>query len=71
MAVNVLTEAIEQGVPLVVLSPHLDDAVLSCGGAYDPCCQPHVGDRRDAIHRGRPRTIHAVGATVPASGRGT
>ena len=32
MAVNVLTEAIKQGVPLVVLSPHLDDAVLSCGG---------------------------------------
>jgi LmbE family N-acetylglucosaminyl deacetylase len=28
---NVLTEAIEQGVPLVVLAPHLDDAVLSCG----------------------------------------
>jgi LmbE family N-acetylglucosaminyl deacetylase len=28
----VLTEAIEQGVPLVVLSPHLDDAALSCGG---------------------------------------
>ena len=31
MPVNMLTEAIEQGVPLVVLSPHLDDAVLSCG----------------------------------------
>jgi len=29
--VNMLTEAIEQGVPLVVLSPHLDDAALSCG----------------------------------------
>ena len=28
---NMITEAIEQGVPLVVLSPHLDDAVLSCG----------------------------------------
>ena len=28
---NMLDEAIEQGVPLVVLSPHLDDAVLSCG----------------------------------------
>jgi LmbE family N-acetylglucosaminyl deacetylase len=26
-----VTEAIEQGVPLVVLSPHLDDAVFSCG----------------------------------------
>jgi LmbE family N-acetylglucosaminyl deacetylase len=31
MPVNMLTEAIEQGVPLVVLSPHLDDAALSCG----------------------------------------
>lgn len=26
-----LTAAIDDGVPLVVLSPHLDDAVLSCG----------------------------------------
>jgi LmbE family N-acetylglucosaminyl deacetylase len=31
MPVNMLSEAIEQGVPLVVLSPHLDDAALSCG----------------------------------------
>jgi len=31
MSVNLLTEAIEHGVPLVVVSPHLDDAVLSCG----------------------------------------
>jgi LmbE family N-acetylglucosaminyl deacetylase len=31
MTVNVLVEAIEQGVPLIVLSPHLDDAALSCG----------------------------------------
>ena len=31
MPVNMLTEAIDQGMPLVVLSPHLDDAVLSCG----------------------------------------
>jgi LmbE family N-acetylglucosaminyl deacetylase len=31
MAVNMLTEAIEHAVPLVMLSPHLDDAVLSCG----------------------------------------
>jgi LmbE family N-acetylglucosaminyl deacetylase len=31
VTVNVLTEAIEQGVPLTVLAPHLDDAVLSCG----------------------------------------
>jgi LmbE family N-acetylglucosaminyl deacetylase len=30
--VNVLTEAIERGLPLVVVSPHLDDAALSCGG---------------------------------------
>jgi LmbE family N-acetylglucosaminyl deacetylase len=29
--VNALTEAIEQGISLVVVSPHLDDAVLSCG----------------------------------------
>jgi LmbE family N-acetylglucosaminyl deacetylase len=28
---NRLSEAIERGVPLVVLSPHLDDAVFSCG----------------------------------------
>lgn len=31
MTVKVLTEAIEQGVPLTVLAPHLDDAALSCG----------------------------------------
>jgi LmbE family N-acetylglucosaminyl deacetylase len=31
MPVNVLTHAIEHGIPLVVLSPHLDDAALSCG----------------------------------------
>jgi LmbE family N-acetylglucosaminyl deacetylase len=31
MSVNVLTRPIEHGVPLVVLSPHLDDAALSCG----------------------------------------
>ena len=31
MSLNNLTEAIEQGVPLIVLSPHLDDAALSCG----------------------------------------
>ena len=28
---NPLTSAVAAGVPLVVLSPHLDDAVLSCG----------------------------------------
>lgn len=31
MPVNVLARAIERGIPLVVLSPHLDDAALSCG----------------------------------------
>jgi LmbE family N-acetylglucosaminyl deacetylase len=31
MSVSMMAEAIEKGVPLVVLSPHLDDAVLSCG----------------------------------------
>src|SRR5208282_448743 len=31
MSVNVLTEPIERGVPLIVLAPHLDDAALSCG----------------------------------------
>jgi LmbE family N-acetylglucosaminyl deacetylase len=31
MAVNVLDEAIRDEVPLIVLSPHLDDAALSCG----------------------------------------
>jgi LmbE family N-acetylglucosaminyl deacetylase len=31
MAVNVLDEAIRDDVPLIVLSPHLDDAALSCG----------------------------------------
>lgn len=31
MSLNNLTEAIERGVPLIVLSPHLDDAALSCG----------------------------------------
>jgi LmbE family N-acetylglucosaminyl deacetylase len=32
MPVNVLTEAIERCMHLIVLSPHLDDAALSCGG---------------------------------------
>ena len=31
MGTDPLTTAIDKGVPLVVLSPHLDDAVLSCG----------------------------------------
>ena len=31
MSVNVLTHPIDHGVPLIVLSPHLDDAALSCG----------------------------------------
>lgn len=31
MPVDLSTEVIEHGVPLIVLSPHLDDAVLSCG----------------------------------------
>ncbi|MGW7200632.1 PIG-L deacetylase family protein [Streptomyces chryseus] len=31
MAADPLTAAIDAGTPLVVLSPHLDDAVLSCG----------------------------------------
>jgi LmbE family N-acetylglucosaminyl deacetylase len=31
MPVDVLTHPIEHGVPLVILSPHLDDAALSCG----------------------------------------
>ncbi len=31
MPLSTLTDAIKQQVPLVVLSPHLDDAVLSCG----------------------------------------
>jgi len=39
MPMNMLTEAIERGVPLVVLSPHLDDAVLSCGGLIAHACQ--------------------------------
>ncbi|MFJ7339755.1 PIG-L deacetylase family protein [Streptomyces sp. NPDC101110] len=32
MAADPLTTAVDAGTPLVVLSPHLDDAVLSCGG---------------------------------------
>ena len=32
MPVNMLTKAIEARVPLVFVSPHLDDAALSCGG---------------------------------------
>lgn len=31
MPVNVLTEAIKGGMSLLIVSPHLDDAVLSCG----------------------------------------
>jgi LmbE family N-acetylglucosaminyl deacetylase len=31
MPVTALTQLIDDGVPLVVLSPHLDDAALSCG----------------------------------------
>lgn len=30
-SVNPLTSAIAEGAPLLVLSPHLDDAILSCG----------------------------------------
>lgn len=33
-----LTSAIEQGVPLLVLSPHLDDAALSCGALLIHAC---------------------------------
>jgi glycosyltransferase involved in cell wall biosynthesis len=33
-----LTSAIEQGVPLLVLSPHLDDAALSCGAMLIHAC---------------------------------
>ncbi|MFF9244035.1 PIG-L family deacetylase [Streptomyces sp. NPDC014776] len=32
MTADPLTAALDRGAPLVVLSPHLDDAVLSCGG---------------------------------------
>jgi LmbE family N-acetylglucosaminyl deacetylase len=38
MSVSMMTETIEQGVPLVVLSPHLDDAVLSCGALLSYAC---------------------------------
>ena len=31
MTVNPLSEAIDRGLPLIVLAPHLDDAALSCG----------------------------------------
>lgn len=31
MSVSVLVHPIENGIPLVILSPHLDDAALSCG----------------------------------------
>lgn len=31
MPVNLLTQTMRQGSPFIVLSPHLDDAVLSCG----------------------------------------
>jgi LmbE family N-acetylglucosaminyl deacetylase len=31
MTVNALMRRIEHGVPLIILSPHLDDAALSCG----------------------------------------
>lgn len=39
MSVKVLTHPIEHGVPLVILSPHLDDAALSCGAVmmYAAC----------------------------------
>lgn len=35
---NPLTSAIERGVPLIVLSPHLDDAALSCGALLIHAC---------------------------------
>jgi LmbE family N-acetylglucosaminyl deacetylase len=44
MALNNLTEAIEQGVQLIVLSPHLDDAALSCGALM-----MHAADRTSVI----------------------
>ena len=69
MSVNVLTEPIERGVPLIVLAPHLDDAALSCGAFMI-----HAATRTSVtvvtlFTEGRPDTIHAIGAAVPAPGR--
>ena len=70
MTANVLTEAIEQGVPLIVLAPHLDDAALSCGALMI-----HAAERTSVTvatfftEAGRPpytlsarRYLHQVGA---------
>ncbi|WP_084703989.1 PIG-L deacetylase family protein [Phaeacidiphilus oryzae] len=39
MPIDRLTAAIEDGRPLLVLSPHLDDAVLSCGALLSHACR--------------------------------
>ena len=72
LPVNMLTEAIEQGVPLIVLSPHLDDAVLSCGALLI------YAARRTPVtvvtlftEAGRRRTRCQRGGTCTRSGRAT
>jgi LmbE family N-acetylglucosaminyl deacetylase len=44
MPVNLLTDMIWPGSPLIVLSPHLDDAVLSCGELI-----VHAAERTEVI----------------------
>jgi len=68
--VNPLTAAIEGGVPLIVLSPHLDDAVLSCGALMIHACRRTSVTVATLFTEARPppytlsarRHLHQVGA---------
>jgi LmbE family N-acetylglucosaminyl deacetylase len=56
MHVNVLTEVIEEGVPIVMLAPHLDDAALSCGALMLQAAErTHVTVVTFFTESGRPR----------------
>lgn len=70
MSVSTLTEVIEHGIPLVVLSPHLDDAVLSCGALMTYAVEHVPVTVATLLAKGRPSAIYVVSATSPAACRG-
>ena len=71
MSVNVLTHPIEHGVPLIVLSPHLDDAALSCGAVmiYAASRTPVTVDRRSLPKPASRRIPSRPADTCSRSGR--
>jgi LmbE family N-acetylglucosaminyl deacetylase len=82
---NVLAGLIEQGMPVVVLSPHLDDAVLSCGALMtyavsrtavtvvtfftEPGQAPHTRQARRYLHQAGGRDADAVFSSLRAQDR--